>query len=238
MRIVVIVLCLALLAPAASQAQLVVWDRSHAPTPWDIYGNVRTQLEAWGYTVEIRTTPLMDNGDADVIVLLTEDAYTSSSTDFTAQEAAWLKAFVDGGKGLLASVCMNSNYTTHIAEVMAVFGIADGSATFNPMHYDLFEAHPIFDGVTELGDDFGQNGALTAAPPSTAVAWNGAHEIMALYESGDGTALWTSHYYLFSDEGLGDYDNLVFLENAFAWLARGFVPNETGSWGQVKMLYR
>ncbi len=47
------------------------------------------------------------------------------------------------------------------------------------MYYDVFEAHPIFAGVTELGDDFGRNGALTAAPPSTAVAWNGAHEIMA-----------------------------------------------------------
>lgn len=36
------------------------------------------------------------------------------------------------------------------------------------------------------------------------MAWNGAHEVMALYESGEGTALWSSHYYLMADEGLGD----------------------------------
>lgn len=233
-----IILCLLIVAPTAARAQLVVWDRSHAPQPWNIYSDVRTQLENWGYTVEIRSTPLMDNSDADIIVILPEDAYTSASTDYTAQEAAWLKTFVDGGKGLLAANCLNSSYWEHIEEVMTVFGITTDYTTFNPMYYSVFEVHPIFDGVSELGDDFGQNGALTASPPSTPVAWNGVDAVMALYESGDGAALWTSHYYLLSDEGLEDYDNLVFLENAFDWLSRSYVANENRTWGAVKQLYR
>ena len=237
MRIAIAVLCLLLVVPAVSSAQLVVWDRAHAPTPWNIYSDVRAQLESWGYTVEIRTTPLMDNDDADVIVILTEDAYTSGSTDFTAQEAAWLKAFVDGGGGLLASNCLNPNYWQHIGELLDVFGIAVGDTTFATMLYDDFEVHEIFAGVTELGDDFGQNGSLSAEPPSTAVAWNHGHEMMALYENGDGAALWTAHYYLFSDEGLGDYDNLVFLENLFARLTRSYVSDERSTWGDVKRLY-
>ncbi len=237
MRIAIVVLCLLLVAPSVSPAQLVVWDRSHDPLPWDIYSNFRAQLEAWGYTVEVRTTPLMDNGDADVIVILPEDAYTGESTDYTAQEATWLKDFVDGGKGVMAAICLNYTYWQHIEELMATFGISNGSSSFDIVHYDTFEIHPIFDGVTELGDDFGRNGALSAAPPSTAVAWNEGHEMMALYESGTGTALWSSHYYLMSDEGLADYDNLVFLENAFAWLTRGYVSEEESTWSDVKRMF-
>lgn len=237
MRIAIAVLCLLLVVPAVSSAQLVVWDRSHAPAPWNIYSDVRAQLETWGYTVEIRTTPLMDNDDADVIVILTEDAYTSSSTDYTVQEAAWLKDFVDGGRGLLASVCLNDNYTQHIESLLDVFGIADGDTSFSDMYYDEFEMHEIFAGVTELGDDFVHNGALSAGPPSTPVAWNHGHEMMALYENGDGAALWTAHYYLFSDEGLGDYDNLVFLGNLFTRLTRSYVSDELFTWGEVKRLY-
>jgi len=43
---------------------------------------------------------------------------------------------------------------------------------------------------------------------------------------------------MMDSEGLGDFDNLVFLENAFAWLSQGGVPNEESSWGEVKRLFR
>lgn len=238
MKIVVLALCLLLVVPAVTEAQLVVFDRSHNTQVWDIYGDFRDQLVAWGYTVEIRTTALMDNTDADVIVILPEDAFSLSSTDYTSAEAGWLKDFVDGGKGLLAAHCLNSGYWAHIEEMMDVFGISEGDTTFVPVVYDSFEVHPIFDGVSELSDDFGQCGAITVAAPSTEVAWNTGHPMMALYESGEGCALWTSHYYLMSDQGLEDSDNLVFLANLFEYLTGGGVSNEDRAWGDVKRLFQ
>ncbi len=233
-------LCLLLaLAPAGAAAQLVVFDNSH-DTPWGpMYDDFKAQLVAWGYTVEARTTPLEDNGDADVLVILPGDAYTNEGQIYSEQEAAWIMDYVDGGGGLLAAVCLNGTYLMRIQEIMDDFGISSTGFMASPVHYDQFEAHPLFAGVTALGDDVSQTCALAAVAPSVAVGGDGANDMIAVYENdgGPGAAVWTSHYYMMDTEGLGDHDNLVFLENAFSWLAHGGVGDEDFTWGEVKALY-
>ena len=80
---------------------------------------------------------------------------------------------------------------------------------------------------------------LAVSAPSVPVAGDGVHYMIAVYqnEAGPGAAIWTTHYYMMHYDGLGDYDNLIFLENAFAWLSRGGVADETTTWGGVKKLF-
>ncbi len=240
MRLSILVLCLMFMFPAMITAQLVVFDNSHCSYDNPMYNDFKDQLTAWGYTVESRTTPTMDNGDADVIMILTEAGYDNDGTTFTSQEAAWLKDFVDSGKGLLASVCLSSAYWVHIEDLMNLFGIAEGGTTIDPVYYDQFAAHPLFAGVTELGDDVSWTACLTVTAPSAAVAGDGEYDMIAIYEtgSGDGGAIWTTHYHMMDGGGLDDFDNLVFLENAFEWLTSSFVANEDKSWSEIKTLYR
>jgi len=176
-----LVLCLLLFCmPSGALAQLVVFDNFHYTPGNAMYDDFKAQLTAWGYTVEARTPPLMDNGDADVIVLLTEDAYTSWSTPYTPQEAAWIMDFVNSGKGLLASTCLNDNYWANILELMNVFGIAEAGIIINPVHYNQFTALPLFDGVTELGDDVSQTACMIVTAPSVPVAGDGDHDMIAV----------------------------------------------------------
>ena len=235
----IVILGLLLLLPATTAAQLVVFDNSHTLYANPMYDDFKDQLTAWGYTVESRVTPTMDNGDADVIVILTEDGYENGGTTFTSQEAAWLKDFVDSGKGLLASVCLSSTYLVHIADLMSLFGIAEEGTMIETVYYDQFAAHPLFNGVTELGDDVSRSACLTVSAPSVAVAGDGTYNMTAAYESGTGygAAIWTTHYYMMDNGGLPDFDNLVFLENAFTWLTRSYVANEYKSWSEIKALY-
>ncbi|MBU0741353.1 hypothetical protein KKG45_07415 [bacterium] len=240
MRFLLYVLCLLFVCQSSNvMAQLVVFDNSHYTPGNPMYDDFRAQLTAWGYTVERRTTPLTDNGDADVILLLTEDGYTSWCTPYTSQEASWIKDFVDSGKGYMASVCPNDNYWANILEVMNVFGIADSDAHLDPIYYNQFVSHPLFDGVTELGDDVSNATSMVVSSPSIPVAGDGLHDCIAIYENdaGAGAAIWTSHYYMMDSGGLDDFDNRVFLENAFAWLSRGGVANKNSSWGDVKKLF-
>jgi len=236
MKCLMLILCLLVIGQGAV-AQLVVFDNSHN-TPWlHMYDNFKAQLTAWGYTVEVRTTPLTDNGDADVLIILPEDAYTSSGEAYTEPEATWIMDFVDSGKGLLASICINNNYWAMIVEMMDDFGIAEGPGPGNPVLYDQFVSHPLFDGVTALGDDVSPTAGLVVSAPCVAVAGDGVVDLIAVYENGTGSAIWTTHYYMMHNMGLDDHDNLVFLENAFAWLTRGYVANEDSSWGDVKRLF-
>ncbi len=82
-----------------------------------MYDDLKAHLEVWGYTVESRTTPWMDNGDADVIVILPEDGYTFGGIEYTSQEAAWLMDFVDSGRGLFGGLCPNADYNYYVSEV-------------------------------------------------------------------------------------------------------------------------
>ena len=233
------VISLLLLCHAAF-AQLVVFDNSHT-SGHAMYDDFIADLTSRGYTVEKRTTPLTDNGDADVIVLMPEDAYTSDGSAYTVQEAAWLMEFVDSGKGLFAGLCPNIEYWSNFSEVMDVFGIAVGDYICNPAYYIYFTGHPLFAGVEEMGDEFAYCLSLIVSPPSEAIASDGLHDYIACYENearGDGAAVWVSQYKMMSDGGLDYYDNLVFLRNAFAWLSQGGdVTNENSSWGDVKKLF-
>ena len=222
--------------------QLVVFDNSHAPGH-EMYDDLKAHLEVWGYTVESRTTPLMDNGDADVIVILPEDGYSIGGSDFTSAEAAWLMAFVDSGKGLFAGMCLSEDYWTHITELLDTFGIALGDYLSVPAHYTFFSAYPLFSGVGEMGDTISHCVSLDISPPSVAVAHDGIHDYIATYEPGsrqDGAAIWVSHYKMTTLSGMYDHDNLRFLSNAFAWLSHNseHVTNENSSWGEIKMIYQ
>jgi len=207
-----------------------------------MYDDFIADLTSRGYTVEKRVTPLMDNGDADVIVLMPEDAYTSDGPAYTHQEAAWLMDFVDAGKGLFAGLCPNMDYWSNITEVMDVFGVAMGDYICNPAYYIYFTGSPLFEGVLEMGDFFTYCLSLFVSAPSTPVATDGLHDYIAVYENearGDGAAVWVSQYKMMAGAGLAEYDNLTFLRNAFAWLAQGGdVADEDSSWGEVKRLYR
>ena len=228
-----------LCATGTAQAQLVIFDNSHG-TPYPYFDEFRVRLSAWGYTVEQRTTPLMDNGDAAVIVILPEDGYTSTSSACTAQEAAWLMDFVNTGGGLLAAVCPNDAYWVNIIELLDVFGIADANTYTEPAYYDQFAAHSLFDGVTELGDDVIYCTSLTASAPSAAVASDGTYDYIAVYEPtlrADGGAIWMTEYFMLYPDGLDDFDNLVFLQNAFTWLSSGSTATAETSWGALKALY-
>ncbi|MBU0741352.1 hypothetical protein KKG45_07420 [bacterium] len=240
MKCLKMVLCLSILGQAAA-AQLVVFDNSHAPGH-EMYDDFIADLTSRGYTVEKRSTPLMDNGDADVIVLMPEDAYAADGNAYTSQEAVWLMEFVDSGKGLFAGLCPNIDYWSNLLEVMDEFGIASGYYICNPAYYIYFTSHPLFAGVQEMGNEFSYCLSLTASFPSTAIASDGLHDYVACYENearGDGAAVWVSQYRMMSDDGLDDYDNLAFLRNAFAWLSHGGdVADEASSWGEVKRLYR
>ncbi len=224
-----------------ASGQLVVFDNSHAPGH-EMYDDLKAHLAVWGYTVETRTTPLMDNGDADVIVILPLDAYTIGGTDYTAQETAWLMDFVDSGKGLFGGLCPSQDYWQHITELLDTFGIALGTYVCTPAYYQLFSAYPLFSGVGEMGDTSSHCLSLDVSSPSIAVAQDGLHDYIGIYESGTphyGAAVWVSQYRMTTLEGLYDYDNLRFLSNAFAWLTDSVVvANEDSSWGDVKQLYR
>jgi hypothetical protein len=236
-----VVLLVAVVCCGSALGQLVVFDNSHAQGH-EMYDELKAHLEVWGYTVESRTTPLMDNGDADVIVILPEDAYSVGGTDFTVSEAAWLMAFVDSGKGLFAGMCLDSALYSHIAGVLDTFGIALGDYLSVPAYYNLFNAYPLFSGVGEMGDTISHCVSLDISSPSVAVAQDGIHDYIATYEPGsrqDGAAIWVSHYKMTTTTGMYDYDNLRFLSNAFAWLSHSeHVTNEDSSWGGVKKLYR
>lgn len=239
MKSLLVGLCLVAVAQGAG-AQLVVFDNSHAPGH-AMYDTFIAHLETWGYTVEKRTTPLTDNDDADVIVILPEDAYTMGGTDYTPEEVAWLRAFVDSGRGLFAGMCPSMDYWQHITGLLDEFGIALGDYICNPAYYTYHISHPIFEGVAEMGDTMSYCLSLNVSAPSFAAAYDGLHDYVALYEADPGqpgAALWVSHYRMAAPDGLYDYDNLRFLANAFAWLSDSVhVANESATWGDVKRLY-
>ena len=237
-------LCILTLGAATSAtAQLVVFDGSHYPGGVAMYDNLKSQLTTWGYTVERRTTPLMDNTDADVIVILPEDSFTFYGEAYTSAEAAWLKNFVDGGGGLIVSICVNNGYLSCLAEPMDLFGIAenDEDSPWYPVVYDPTAAHPLFNNVSQMGDNVGQGTCLTVTHTCSVIAGDGTHDMIAVYEPAGpdaGAAIWTAHQNLFENFGYDDYDNLVFLQNAFAWLTDSLVPNAPETWSGVKALYR
>lgn len=236
-RVAVFIALASLAGPA--QAKLIVFDNSHA-SPYDFYDEFRSRLKAWGHTVESRTTPLAENGDADVIVILPEDAYTGPSEDYSVEEADWLLDFVAQGGGLLAAICPNPQYWMHIRAVMNGFGIDNANTTTVPAYYDHFAAHPIFEGIQALGDDVIYCTSLDVSPPSVAVADDGTYDYIAVYQPAvpaAGGAVWLSQYYMMSEGGLDDYDNLRFLQNALGWLSSGSTGAASSSWSQVKALY-
>jgi hypothetical protein len=231
-----VLLCL----PWPAGAQLVVFDNSHYNFGSPLYDDLRAQLITWGYAVEQRTTPLMENSDADVIVILPEDGYKSSGASFTQEEVDWLMAHVNDGHGLLAAVCPNDLYWANILELMNAFGIVEGDTYTEPAYYDQFVDHYLFDGVTALGDDYIYCTSLIASAPCVPVASDDNYDYIAIYDNdaGAGAAIWMSQYYMLSNEGIGDFDNLIFLEKAFNWLAQGGdVASDRSSWSQVKMLF-
>ncbi len=240
MKSLLVGLCVLVVAQGAA-GQLVVFDNSHAPGH-EMYDAFISHLELWGYTVEKRTTPLTDNEDADVIVILPEDAYTFGGVDYTSQEVAWLRAFVDSGHGLFAGMCPNQDYWQHITGLLDEFGIALGDYISNPAYYPYHAVHPLFEGVVELGDTMSYCLSLNVSPPCVPVAHDGLYDYVAVYEADarhDGAAVWVSQYKMAAPDGLYDYDNLRFLANAFAWLSNSVhVANEDASWGEVKRLFR
>ena len=239
MKARIAMLLVALACAGAAKAQLVVFDNSHSTNAtW--YSDFQARLATWGYTVEARTTSLMDSGDADVIVILPEDAFLSDTDPYTPEEAAWLMDYVNRGGGLLAAVCPNDSYWAQITEIMDVFGISEANTATDPVHYDVFAPHPIFDGVTELGDDFIYCTSLTASGPSSAVGGDGSLDYIAVYQplpAGTGGAVWVSEYYMMHSAGLDDYDNAIFLQNTMAWLSSGSTSTAESSWSAVKALY-
>jgi hypothetical protein len=239
MKSLLVGLCVLAVAQGAA-GQLVVFDNSHGPGH-EMYDDFIADLTARGYTVEKRSTPLVNNLDADVIVLMPEDAYTSSSTPYTAQEAAWLMEFVDSGKGLFAGLCANIMYWTNITELMDVFGIELGDYISTPAHYDQFIEHDLFVDVQEMGHVFDYCLSLGVSAPSVPVASDNYHDYISLYEGvarSDGGAIWVSQYKMMTAQGMAEYDNLTFLRNAFDWMSGGGnVGNESATWGDVKRLY-
>ncbi len=236
-----LIMAAVLVVAGSACGQLVVFDNSHGPGD-ELYDSFKSHLEVWGYTVEARTGPVVDNGDADVIVILPLDAYTGDGDPYTAQEAAWLKDFVDGGGGLFVGQAPNYEFQARLAELMDEFGIALGVAISNPAFYFEFAALPLFDGVWMMGSEFSYCFSLDIGAPSSPVASDEHHDYIAAYTPPgrqDGAAVWVSHYRMTAAPELYEYDNLRFLANAFAWLTDGVhVSNEDATWGEVKELYR
>mgnify|MGYP002641810700 CR=1 FL=1 len=206
-----------------------------------MYDNFRTQLTNWGYTVTRNTGPVADISDADVIVILPEDGYTSGSLAYDSTEAAWFQSFVDNGGGLFISVCPNNTYWLRIAEIMTLFGITEGEHSISsPNVLDDLHHELLFYNVTEIGSSFSYSTDLVVSSPSVSIAGNGTYDGMALYTgtSIPGFALWFTPYMMLRNEDVAAYDNPAFLANAFELLSSGSVATESTSWGGLKALFR
>jgi hypothetical protein len=243
-KYLVMAFCLAtVLLPVASPAQLVVFDYSHNPAGSNIYDTFQAQLTSWGYTVVERQTPLMDNSDAAVIVILPMFSYLRNNEAYTVEEATWLKNFVDGGGGLFVAACTYSGDQACIIDLLAPFGITQTAEAIAPPYYDQFNHFELFYGVSALGHLYGNAPAIEVAAPSTAVAGNGTFTVVATYQGphpagGSGGALITGDNEMLGPLNLPGEDNLRFLENAFSWLTYGIVAEEPISLGGVKALFR
>jgi uncharacterized membrane protein len=196
----------------------VMWDLTHGAIyePGGFYSSLVTTLGAYGYAVDTTAAGLatVDLSQYDTLVLNLSGAW---DTAYTAGEVDIITSFVDAGGGLLIMGDWSGTPNSNLQPVATEFGTTLGGANVtSPI--GNFSSHPIFDGVSSI--TLGTGGALAAAAPSLALAWDSSDRIAVNAAGyGDGRMVAIGDVDLWGNGYLDDTDNTQFAINVFDWLS-------------------
>ena len=217
----------------------VLWDISRGPwvgyTPSGEFSNLVDMLATHEINSYETTSHLneVDLSSFDMIVIGTILAWYSA---YEAAELTAIQDFVSAGGGLLIMgeypTSPNENITL-ISEAYGVTYPSEGGTCGSEI--TDFDAHDIFDGVTELA--MVAPGPLFASAPSDTVAREfQGYAVVSLM--GDCDVIATGDCSLWENDFLGADDNSTFALNVFECLTGADTAVESTSWGVVKSLYR
>jgi hypothetical protein len=181
------ILALRLIAGAAAEAKTIGLDAVHGYSTESLgtgtwYGEMRNQLQGFGYTLAILqdfSPQSLAACDAIFVSQARESAQMFSTTDISN-----IQSYVQSGKGLLAiaEAGYSSNATVfNFNTLIAPYGVTVNSAETSPDGYIVsgFVPHPLTTGVSSVGIDYQRRLISITYPALDLTLGSGESDILA-----------------------------------------------------------
>jgi hypothetical protein len=225
--------------PGGDRDYDVLWDLTHGIYlgyhPEGSYSELVSLLDGAGFVMHTTDAGIqnIDLSVYDALVICLGSAWNSG---YGPAEVDAVREFMAGGGGVFVmgdnSGCPNVNINPITEAFGTTCGIGDCSDNVTN-----FITHPVFTGVDYVYCPV--PGSLRAVPPAEEAAWADDGRLMITIAEESGPIVVIGDINFCDNDDLSAGDNQVFILNLFDWLVgQGPSPAASGTWGEIKALYR